>query len=122
MSKTDSANDSQDKDHSSVLEPNIVFYKQNSNVDGSLSKVLGDLTFTEDSGCISRPTINLSKVDSDCTKDEALYVSAEVKTESQNDLKRSLLGSLPKPKSLLGKRTRSSLEDDLNQLFDQKLP
>lgn len=105
-----------------MLEPNIVFYKQNSNVDGSLSKVLGDLTFTEDSGFISRPTINLSKVDSDCMKDEALYVSAEVKTESHNDLKRSLLGSLPKPKSLLGKRTRSSLEDDLNQLFDQKLP
>lgn len=27
LSKTDSANDSHDKDHSNVIEPNIVFYK-----------------------------------------------------------------------------------------------
>lgn len=110
-SKSDGSNESQEKDNSTVHEPSIVFYKQQS---GNMSKVLGDLTFTEESVSSPRiePSIHSSKVD--CSKDDLLSAPMEAKRIRSEPIH----ANLPKVKTLLGKRDRCNLEDEINSLFE----
>jgi hypothetical protein len=73
---------------------------------------LDDLAVTEDSGSSPRlqPSICLSKVDSGSTKDE-------VHLERVKPLPAKIFKS-PKQKTLLGKRQRSDIDNELNKLFE----
>jgi len=59
--------------HSSVLEPNIIFYQQP--IQSKLNKVLDDLTFTDESETTPRtmPTVSMTKVDSETFKEEVIF-------------------------------------------------
>ena len=112
LSKSDSddRNDRcQEKDNSSLLEPNIVFYQQPC----GLGKVLDDLSPTDDSGSSSRimPSVGLSKVDYDLR--EEVILDAKIKPVPAKIFKS------PKQRTLLGKRQRNELEDELTKLFDE---
>lgn len=116
LSKTDSddRNDScQEKDQSSLLEPNIVFYQQ-----AQLGKVLDDLMPTDDSGSMSRilPSATLSKVDSDCSKEEVILEQLRVE---QASVPAKIFKSPKPPRTLLGKRQRSDIDDELKKLFEE---
>lgn len=72
LSKTESDERNESCQHSSVMEPNIIFYQQLNQ--SKLTKVLDDLTITEDNSSSLRtmPSICLNKVDSS-SKDEVLF-------------------------------------------------
>ena len=117
--ESDDRNDScQEKDSSSLLEPNIVFYQQ-ANVGNvaNLGRVLDDLTPTEESGSSLRtiPFATFSKVDSTSSKEDVLVKPPKVVSEVAKIFKS------PKQRTLLGKRNRSNIEDEINSLFEDSI-
>jgi hypothetical protein len=92
------------------MEPNIIFYQQPSQ--SKLSKVLDDLTFTDESENTPRtlPTVLMNKVDSETSKEEVIF-SPDVKVKDKSFKSPKII------KPMLGKRPRPVEDDELSFLF-----
>ena len=115
LSKTDSDERNESCQHSSVMEPNIIFYQQPSQTNQSkLTKVLDDLTFTDDSSSSPRllPKVSLDKLDSESMKPEVCQpeVKPKEKTFKSPKVIRPMLGKRPRP-----------VDDELSSLFSSSM-